>query len=319
MSMEKSKYELLKCPELRMLINKNHFYTKKGVALNTATKKILVSYLDEHGETAKTINESEISPPSGNIHSTSEMPALQEAISRASGTSAKASIPSRTIARRNSIPDLSTILVNQRFDLQPPRIKDFKPNTAKLEKIRESLPKPECEQEVQLDADETADLDDEDVEVLKGIVGDEVHEKPAYEVNEMAEFKIQAYVRLYPNLKPIVSSPDFASSQEKLAYLESYLNSSRFNVNLVNGIFGITTAIERNDFVGQYVKLRGYTKTLAQRRTELETMIEELKIKYMDEIGELLTLPIEARIALFFAQTALDTHLINAQRESIQS
>lgn len=217
----------------------------------------------------------------------------------------------------NDTVDLRTVLRNEPVDIQPPKLpKDFHPDPAKLERIRESIPEPESETPAAvLDDDERQDLDAEDEKNLRNIIGSADPPLQRYKVDENCEVKIAKYARLYPNLKPIVNSNDFASSREKLVYIESFLDSAGMNMNICNAIFQLTTVVERNEYVGRYVKLRGYTRALSNRRRELETMIEELKIKYSDEVGQYLSMPIEARLGLFFAQTALDIHMINSQEQ----
>jgi hypothetical protein len=86
-------------------------------------------------------------------------------------------------------------------------------------------------------------------------------------------------------------------------------------MNILDYLFIATTYVERNKQVNNYIKLRGYTGILNRRRSELESYIEELKIKYMDDYGEYLNMPVEARIALIFAETAITVHMTNTQKD----
>lgn len=278
-------YNLLKVPELRELItDKEDFVSVIGVSLSSARKSKLVEYLQKKNGTYTE-------------HVGPKLP------------------------RASSETDLSKLLTNKPFNPAPPKVdKNFVPDTSKLEKIRENIPQPEPKTPtIQLDDEVIRDLDDEDVHKLNNIIsGEETFEAPSYVYNETSEVKCKKYAELYPNIKPILSSPDFKSSDEKLKYIEGYLNSTRMNANLTNYLFMATTYIERNNAVNQYIKLKGYTKRLATRRNELETYIEELKIKYMDEVGQYLEMPVEARIGLLFAETALTVHMENNQNEMKQ-
>jgi len=272
-------YSAMKVCELKELItDKEDFNSLMGVPISSARKNRLVEYL-EH----------------------------------------KNGKPKQSLAKSPSEPDLAKYMVNKPFDPAPPKIdKNFIPDTGKLEKIRESLPKQEVKVEEKpiLDDEVTRDLDDDDVHHLSNILdGEVVHESPSYEYNECAEAKCKKYAELYPNIKPIMSSTDFKSSEEKCKYIEAYLNSTRMNANLTNYLFMATTYAERSETVNNYIKLRGYTARLAQRRNELETYIEELKIKYMDEVGQYLEMPVEARIGLLFAETAVIVHMENNKKE----
>ena len=224
--------------------------------------------------------------------------------------------PTQTLTKSPSEPDLARYISNKPFDPTPPKLdKTFVPDTTKLDKIRETLPQPEPTQLPQLDQELTRDLDDDDVHKLGNILSDEVTDSPSYTYDETCETKCKKYATLYPNIKPILSSPEFKSSEEKLKYVEQYLNSTRMNANITNYLFIGSTMLERNESVNKYIKLKGYTKQLAMRRNELETYIEELKIKYMDEVGQYLDMPVEARIGLLFAETALTVHLTNSENQ----
>ena len=217
-----------------------------------------------------------------------------------------------TLAKSPSEPDLSKYLTNKSFDPSPPKLdKNFIPDPIKLEKIRESLPEQPTPPQPQLDPTLTEGLDEDDVHKLGNLLNSEVVESVDYVYEELYEVQCKKYAALYPNLKPIIASPEFKSSHEKLQYVESYLNSTRMNANLTNYMFMATTFIERNESVNKFIKLKGYTAQLNNRRKELEMYIEELKIKYMDEVGQYLSMPVEARLALLFAETALTVHLEN--------
>jgi hypothetical protein len=271
-------YEAMKVGELRKLItDKDDFKNKMGSTPSSASKIKLVNYLN------------------GNYISPEVTPKLRKS-------------PSES--------DLSKLIVNRPFDPNPPKLdKNFIPDNQKLEKIRETIPQPEVKSEVV--PEELVDgLDEDDVHKLGNLLStEEVNEAPSYVFNETSELKCKKYLELYPNLKPIISSPEFKSSDEKLKYVEAYLNSTRMNANLTNYLFMATTYIERNPTVNNYIKLRGYTKQLSTRRQELETYIEELKIKYMDEVGQYLEMPVEARLGLLFAETALQVHMENSQAD----
>ena len=257
--------------------DKDDFNTVMGCSLSSARKAKLVEYLNKKD---------------GNTTSTTSLP------------------------KSPSEPDLSKYISNKPFDPTPPKLdKTFVPDQVKLEKIRDTIPQPPEPQLPQLDQELTRDLDDDDVHKLGNILSDEVTESVGYTYDETCETKCKKYATLYPNIKPILSSPDFKSSEEKLKYIEQYLNSTRMNANITNYLFIGSTFIERNEAVNKYIKLKGYTKQLAMRRTELETYIEELKIKYMDEVGQYLDMPVEARIGLLFAETALTVHLTNSQNQ----
>lgn len=222
---------------------------------------------------------------------------------------------STSLTKSPSEPDLARYISNKPFDPTPPKLdKNFVPDSTKLEKIRESLPQPPEPTHHVLDQELTRDLDDDDVHKLGNILSDEVTEM-GYIYDETSETKCKKYANLYPNIKPILSSSDFKSSEEKLKYVEQYLNSTRMNANITNYLFIGSTMLERNESVNKYIKLKGYTKQLAQRRNELEMYIEELKIKYMDEVGQYLDMPVEARIGLLFAETALTVHLTNSENQ----
>lgn len=275
-------YESMKVGELRKLITeKDDFKEKMGSTVSSASKIKLVNYL------------------SGNFTVPEVTPKLRKS-------------PSES--------DLSKLITNKPFDPNPPKLdKNFIPDSQKLEKIRETIPQPEVKSEVV--PEELVDgLDKDDVHKLGNLLStDEVTEAPSYIFDETSELKCKKYLELYPNLKPIISSPEFKSSEEKLKYVETYLNSTRMNANLTNYLFMATTYMERNSTVNQYIKLRGYTKQLSTRRQELETYIEELKIKYMDEVGQYLEMPVEARLALLFAETALQVHMENTRVEQHNS
>ncbi len=269
-------YESMKVGELRKLItDKDDFKDKMGTTMSSASKLKLVNYLNGVFK---------------------EGPKLRKS-------------PSES--------DLSKLITNKPFDPNPPKVdKQFVPDPTKLSKIREELPQPEQKVVDEVPEELAVDLDDDDVHKLSNILSDEpVVESPSYIYNEAAEVKCKKYLNLFSNLKPIVNSPDFKSSEEKLRYVQHYIDSTRMNANLTSWLFGATTYMERSPSVNKYIKLRGYTTQLAKRKDELETYIEELKIKYMDEIGEYLTMPVEARIALVFAETAYMVHTQNSAIE----
>lgn len=269
-------YESLKVGELRKLItDKDDFKEKMGVTMTSASKLKLVNYLN------------------GVF---TEKPTLRKS-------------PSES--------DLSKFITNKSFDPQPPKVdKHFVPDQVKLNKIRDELPQPKQQHSDEVPDDLAIDLDDEDVHKLSNILSDEpIVEQPSYVYNEVAETKCKRYLELFKNLAPIMNSPDFKSSEEKLRYVQHYIDSTRMNANLTNWIFGATTYLERSQSVNKYIKLKGYTRQLAARKVELETYIEEIKIKYMDEIGEYLTMPVEARLALVFAEAAYAVHMQNSAIE----
>ena len=217
-----------------------------------------------------------------------------------------------TLAKSPSEPDLSKYLTNKSYDPSPPKLdKNFIPDPIKLEKIRESLPEQPTPPQPQLDPTLTEGLDEDDVHKLGNLLNSEVVESVDYVYEELCEVQCKKYAALYSNLKPILASPEFKSSREKLQYVESYLNSTRMNANLTNYLFMATTFVERNESVNKFIKLKGYTAQLNNRRKELEMYIEELKIKYMDEVGQYLSMPVEARLALIFAESAITVHLEN--------
>lgn len=273
------------------------FLQKMGVPHTKALKPVLIKYLDGQKQTE-------------NYDS-------HDSLNDENSTSSSKNSSVRRIPIDNS-PDMSAILTNKSYDINPPKLsREFTPDEKLLTQIRESNPPEPSEPQVineEIDAD--VELDGEDKEMLKNLVGEEPKELRRYITDESSEIKIKRYCDLYPNLRPIAKSPEFASSREKLQYIQRFLDSSRMNVNITNGIFSLTSVIEQNSYVNKYVKLRGYTTALARRREEIEKMIEELKIKYSDEVGGLIEMPIEARLALLFAQTALDIHIINVQKES---
>lgn len=273
-------YESMKVGDLRkMITDKDDFKNKMGTTASSASKVKLVNYLN-------------------GVYAAPD--------------------PEPKIIKSPSEPDLAKYITNKPFDPTPPKLdKTFVPDTSKLTKIRESIPQPQVELKSEVVPQELVEgLDEEDVHKLGNLLSDEeVVESPSYVFNETAEVKCKKYLELYPTLKPIMSSPDFKSSEEKLKYVESYLNSTRMNANLTNYLFMATTYVERNPTVNQYIKLKGYTRQLSSRRDELEKYIEELKIKYMDEVGQYLEMPVEARLALLFAETALTVHMENARIE----
>lgn len=206
------------------------------------------------------------------------------------------------------------------------------PDPEKLQKIRDKIPKVvdtpvEIITKKEIVVENVHDLDDEDLELLNEIVtGDEptpegsgpattttttettVHE---YIYDETNEVKCDKLSQLYPQLKEINKSDKFKSSAEKYMYLESFINRNKSCANITNYFFMVSTYIESNEIVNNYVKLEGYTNQLLKRKTEIELLIEEMKIKYMDEIGECLDMPCEARLAMVFMETALATHMTN--------
>lgn len=272
-------YEVMKVGELRKLItNKDDFAEKMGTPPSSATKIKLVNYLNGHYNDAP--------------------PKLMKS-------------PSET--------NLADVINNRTFDPNPPKLpKEYAPDQNKLEEIRKSMPQPEPKsQKVDVPEELVGDLDDEDVHKLSNLLSDEVcEETPSYIFNESAEIKCRRYVERFPNLKPIAASPEFKSSEEKLRYIQQHMDSTRMNANMTNWLFTVTTMMERNSTVNNYVKLKGYTKKLKDREQELEACIDEIKIKYMDEFGQYLTMPVEARLALIFFESAYATHLENKKVEA---
>lgn len=269
-------YESMKVSELKSLIsNKEDFANNMGISLSSARKNKLIEYLK-----------------------TKDGDIVQEKPIK--------------LRRANSETDLSSVIINKPFNPTPPKVdKQFIPDPAKLEKIREAISEPVDEQKP-IDEEVIQGLDEEDSTKITNIIN---NDQPSYIYDEVSETKCKKYGELYPTIKPILSSSDFKSSKEKLKYIENYIDSTRMNANFTNYIFALTTMAERNQTVNQYVKLRGYTKQLATRRAELETYVEELKIKYMDEVGQYLSMPVEVRIGLIFAETAYQVHLENTQIE----
>lgn len=225
---------------------------------------------------------------------------------------------SKKIKRSSSETNLSDLVKFEPRNPNPPKVdKNFIPDPNKLEKIRESIPQPEPQvrDTSMISEDLKVELDEDDIHKLSNILDPQVEvARPDYLYNETSEVKCKKYCELYPQLKPILNSPDFKSSEEKLKYVEQYINSTRTNMNILDYFFIGTTYVERNSTVNNYLKLKGYTALLNKRRNELESYIEELKIKYMDDYGEYLSMPVEARIALIFAETAITVHMTNSQK-----
>jgi hypothetical protein len=259
------------------ITDKEDFFLKSGCNLSSARKNKLVEYLNQKN-----------------------------------GISPK-------IKKSSSETDLTDLVRFKPQNPNPPKVdKNFIPDPSKLEKIRETIPPPELPvRDTSFVTDQMkATLDEEDINKLSNIL-DPTSETVnlEYVYNENAEVKCKKYCELYPQIKPILNSPDFKSSEEKLKYVEQYINSTRTNMNILDYLFIATTYVERNKQVNNYIKLRGYTGILNRRRSELESYIEELKIKYMDDYGEYLNMPVEARIALIFAETAITVHMTNTQKD----
>lgn len=284
-----SSYDHYTVPELKkLIIDRDDFREKTGSLLSSAKRKQIVDYL------AKMTGMDPGHAP--------EPRSLPE---------------NRPIAEPKHTP---LQLDNKPFNPDPPRVdKSFVPDAAKLEEIRKTIVEPEPAK-INLEPELTEGLDKEGIIDLNKIINntESSQNEPDYTYEESAEIKIRKYVELYPNLKPITSSPDFKSSTEKLAYIEHYLNSTRMNANVTNWLFMATTALERNDKVNEYIKLKGYTRALNTRKHEIETYIEELKIKYMDEVGSMLEMPVEARLGLVFAEVALSVHISNSGAQPVQ-
>lgn len=210
-----------------------------------------------------------------------------------------------------------------------PKIKNHIPDDERLKEIRNNLidstpPPPETPQiiennQIEYEQDEK-DLLNEILqeEPVKIETVDNITEEPIepeykkdYIFSENEEIKISRYIELYPNLKELAKNNNFNSSEEKLLYIEQYINRSKAGTNLTNYLFMVTSYLESNKIVNDYVKLEGYTQELLKRKVEIEECIEEIKIKYMDEIGDMLDLPPEARLGLLMLETALSVHMKN--------
>lgn len=306
-------YEKKTVAELKNLISPTLYYEKTGERMSKAKKQELIYYLEKYGEDGQskkdvTTDKSESSSSKDDLY-------IQQLFEE----------QKKEKLIKQTEPDLEKILTSKPQITKIPKLEDFKPDETKLQQIREEINLPEPEQEniieekkIEISEEEEQILDEDDKNQLRKII-DNSHDqnqekKNNYKYNQLAENKMHRYCQLYPTLKPILSSTDFKSSEEKLKYMEYIIDSTKFNCNITNLIFATTSYVERNDTINKYVKLRGYTKTLAQRKQELEQLIEELKIKYAEDVGEYLAWPAEARLALLFAQTALDVHLINSQK-----
>lgn len=173
-------------------------------------------------------------------------------------------------------------------------------------------------------------LDQDDFEMLNNIVKEEQKDVPianlparagepadreeenlVYQFDETNEEKCTMLVALYPNLKDLSKSDKFAGSVEKYQYLESFLNRNKSCGNIGNYFMMCANWLEGNEIVNDYVKLKGYCDQLRERKVEMDMLIEEIKIKYLEEIGDWLDMPCEARLAMLFAETALATHMAN--------
>lgn len=285
--------------ELKKLISPKKYFKKTGDRISRAKKQNLIDYLNQNGEDKQEKSESE-SKSKSNIfdEKTSHDGYLNNLFDE------------KSVEKPKVVETCySEVLTNKQQVLKPPKLDNFQPDPDKLQKIREKLPPKEEAEPIELSEEKSLDEDDKDH--LRKIIGCEIESN--YEYHELSEIKMKKYVQIYPTLKPILSSTDFKNSKEKLEYMEYMINSTKFNANITDLLFTTTSYIERNQFIGQYVNLRGYTKTLAQRKQEIELLIEELKIKHMEDVGEYLAWPVEARLALLLAQTALNVHLVNEE------
>ena len=218
-----------------------------------------------------------------------------------------------------------------------PKINNFTPDPEKLSVIRERVDTSRVVDDSNVEITHMPealknlpDYDLEDKEVLMDIIGDNTAatenigsnnndsfffeqqtEERDYEFVESFEIKCSRLADLYPQMRNIANSKDFEGSQEKYIYMETHINRHKSNSNLSNYFFMLSAYIESNEIVNNYVKLEGYTNQLLKRKQEIELCLEELKIKYMDEIGDMLDMPVEARLAMVFLETALATHMMN--------
>lgn len=287
-------YNSLTVKDLRALITDKDDFTKKMfVGAGVARKGVMVDYLNGRFK----VDEVKNGAPT---------------------------MPDQPIKRSNSLSDMQSYVQNKPMNPSPPKVdKNFMPDPSKLEKIRESLPQPE-EKQVNIDIPEELKdgLDDSEVHELGNLLSGEASgEAPGYEYDEISEAKCKRYVALHKQLKPLVESTAFKSSKEKLLYVQQYIDSTRMSANLTNWFFRFTEIAEKNKTVNGYVKLRGYTRRLAQRRVEIDTYVEEIKIKYMDELGGYMQMPVEAQLGLLLLETVYDTHRENSAdelREQIQ-
>jgi len=228
------------------------------------------------------------------------------------------------------------------------------PDPEKLEKIRQNIPsKPKPVEIIEettipvkkpITVNNDFEIDNDDLEFLNDIVdNDSLFTAPTestktnndtptetttithtYIYDETNEVKCDKLAQLYPQLKEINKSDKFKSSEEKYLYLEQFINRNKSCANITHYFFMVSSYMESNKIVNNYVRLEGYTNQLLKRKAEIETLIEEIKIKYMDEIGEMLDMPCEARLGMVFLETALATHmsnlvLLNQRKEQLKA
>ena len=223
------------------ITDKDDFKAKMGKTVSSARKSELVAYLS--GEYT---------------------PAPSKAVQ----------VKPRRIIRSNSETNLVDVLDNRPINSAPPKLdKNYEVDPSKLDKIREELPKAASPPEREVPDELCTGLDDDDRHMLGNILCGEVQESPGYEYHETSEIKCKKYAEIYPNIKPILSSPDFKSSREKLLYVEQHLASTRSALDITEMVYMATSFVESNKQVNNYLKLRGYTKKLKEQEVALRNYI----------------------------------------------
>lgn len=296
-------YNSLKLTELKELINREHFFNIMGKTLNKAKKAELVKYLNENQNTVKNIE---------------NVPKTQMEVSK-------------------------EIVSYDPCPRKPLRIDNFKPNDHVLNQIRSELNESksldrmthghdnkhnkktgEAAVSAQIEIVEIHDkktggaavsahglspelkeiLDDNDPEDDRD--DSDLSQEEEYNHDAKYEEKVAMYTRAFPDLKKVANG-EYKSSKEKYYYVQDHMNKTQSQKNVMKWILTLANITERSEYINRYIKIKGLSRNIGKRQTELNDLITELKIKHYETVGHYLDQGPETRLAITLGEIFHET------------